>query len=95
MSVQFDSSRNRWVVRWYDAERQRTQRFAEETAARAFDERQRGVKAAARAARSAELAGVSSSGSSRASRSLSGNCRPTPTPAVRARTRRAKACADA
>ena len=29
MSVQFDSSRNRWVVRWYEAERQRSRRFAD------------------------------------------------------------------
>jgi integrase len=37
MSVQFDSSRSRWVVRWYDAGRQRSRRFADEQAARAFD----------------------------------------------------------
>ena len=37
MSVQFDSSRNRWVVRWSEAGRQRSRRFADEAAARDFD----------------------------------------------------------
>jgi hypothetical protein len=37
MSVQFDSSRNRWVVRWSEAGRQRTRRFSDEDAARGFD----------------------------------------------------------
>jgi len=37
MSVQFDSSRNRWVVRWYEADRQRSRRFADQRAAHAFD----------------------------------------------------------
>jgi hypothetical protein len=37
MSVQFDSSRNRWAVRWYDAGRQRSRRFQDEQAARAFE----------------------------------------------------------
>jgi hypothetical protein len=37
MSVQFDSSRSRWVVRWSDGGRQRCRRFADEQAARAFD----------------------------------------------------------
>jgi hypothetical protein len=37
MSVQFDSSRSRWVVRWYDAGRQRSRRFQDEHAARAFE----------------------------------------------------------
>jgi hypothetical protein len=37
MSVQFDSSRSRWVVRWYDAGRQRSRRFRHEQAARAFE----------------------------------------------------------
>ncbi len=57
MSVQFDSSRQRWVVRWYHDGRQRTRRFADEPAARTFDEQQRNAKAAVRDARSAELAG--------------------------------------
>jgi hypothetical protein len=37
MSVQFDASRSRWVVRWYDAGRQRSRRFQDEQAARAFE----------------------------------------------------------
>jgi integrase len=37
MSVQFDSSRSRWVVRWYDAGHQRSRRFQDEQAARAFE----------------------------------------------------------
>jgi hypothetical protein len=57
MSVQFDSNRQRWVVRWYDAGRQRTRRFAEEPAARVFDEQQRAANAAARDAGSVALAG--------------------------------------
>jgi integrase len=57
MSVQFDSSRNRWVVRWYEAGRQRSRRFVEEQPARAFDAQQRRDKAAGRRAEDAELAG--------------------------------------
>ena len=44
MSVQFDSSRNRWVVRWYEAGRQRTRRFDHEGAARDFDAERREAK---------------------------------------------------
>ncbi len=57
MSVQFDSSRNRWVVRWYEAGRQRSRRYAHETAARAFDAECRETKAAAREATAARLSG--------------------------------------
>ena len=57
MSVQFDSSRSRWVVRWSDAGRQRTRRFAHEGAARGFDAQRREAKLAAREAYAAELAG--------------------------------------
>jgi integrase len=55
MSVQFDSSRNRWVVRWYEAARQRSPRFADESSARAFDAEQRAAKTAARQKREAAL----------------------------------------
>ena len=45
MSVQFDSSRNCWVVRWYEAGRQRSRRFADEQAAPVpFDAEQRAAK---------------------------------------------------
>jgi hypothetical protein len=44
MSVQFDSNCNRWVVRWYEAGRQRSRRFADQHAARAFDAKQRAAK---------------------------------------------------
>ena len=37
MSVQYETSRNRWVVRPYEAGRRRTRRFAEEQTARSFD----------------------------------------------------------
>ena len=57
MSVQFDSSRKRWVVRWYEAGRQRSRRFADERPARAFDEQLRTAAAAARRADDAKLAG--------------------------------------
>jgi hypothetical protein len=57
MSVQFDSSRNRWVVRWSETGRQRTRRFANEGAARGFDAERRGAKLAARLAHDAGLAG--------------------------------------
>ena len=57
MSVQFDSSRNRWVVRWYEAGRQRSRRFALEAPARAFDAERHEAKAAARDATAARLAG--------------------------------------
>ena len=57
MSVQFDSSRNRWVVRWYEGERQRSRRFADQREARDFEAEQRAAKAAARQERDATLAG--------------------------------------
>jgi len=57
MSVQFDSSRNRWVVRWYEAERQRSRRFADQRAAHDFDAERRAAKTAARQQREAALAG--------------------------------------
>jgi hypothetical protein len=57
MSVQFDSSRKRWVVRWYEAGRQRSRRFADEGPARAFDEQLRTAAAAARQADDSKLAG--------------------------------------
>jgi integrase len=56
MSVQFDSSRNRWVVRWSEAGRQRARRFAQEGAARGFDRERRGARLAAREAHAAGLA---------------------------------------
>jgi hypothetical protein len=56
MSVQFDSSRNRWVVRWYEAARQRSRRFADASSARAFDAEQRAAKTAARQKSEAALA---------------------------------------
>jgi hypothetical protein len=55
MSVQFDSSRNRWVVRWYEPGRQPSRRFAFEATARAFDAECHEVKAAARDATVARL----------------------------------------
>ena len=55
MSVQFDSSRSRWVVRWSDAGRQRTRRFAHEGAARGFDAERRQAKLAVREAHAAGL----------------------------------------
>src|SRR5215210_8997831 len=57
MSVQFDSSRSRWVVRWSEAGSQRTRRFAGERAARDFDAARREARIAAREARAAGLAG--------------------------------------
>lgn len=39
MSVHFDRERDRWVVRWREAGRQRARRFARERAARAFEAR--------------------------------------------------------
>ena len=57
ISVQFDSSRNRWVVRWYEGERQRSRRFADKRAARDFDAEQRATRVAARRERRAGLAG--------------------------------------
>lgn len=65
MSVQFDSNRNRWVVRWYEGERQRSRRFGDERAARDFDAEQRRedglVEAAGRPyARSLKPAGAGS-----------------------------------
>jgi len=44
-------------VRWYDDGRQRTRRFAEEAAARAYDEQQRRAQVASRGVRAIELAG--------------------------------------
>ena len=41
MSVQFDSGRNRWVVRWSEAGRQRSRRFTQEGVARGFDAERR------------------------------------------------------
>src|SRR5215211_7568207 len=60
MSVQFDSSRSRWVVRWYEAGRQRSRRFADEPAARGFDADRRAAKTTARreAAMAGELAAL-------------------------------------
>lgn len=57
MSVQFDSSRKRWVVRWYETGRQRSRGFADEGPARAFDEQLRTAAAAARHKDDAKLAG--------------------------------------
>ena len=57
MSVQFDSSRNRWVVRWYEAGHQRSRRFAHEAPAHAFDAERHEARAAARDATAARLAG--------------------------------------
>ena len=37
MSVQFDQSRNRWVVRWYEDGRHRSRRFDSEAEARKFE----------------------------------------------------------
>jgi integrase len=57
MSVQFDSHRKRWVVRWSEGGRQRTRRFAEERAARGFDRERQEARIAARKAQAAGLAG--------------------------------------
>jgi hypothetical protein len=57
MSVQFDSSRKRGVVRWYEAGRQHSRRFADEDPARGFDEQLRTAAGAARQADDAKLAG--------------------------------------
>jgi integrase len=57
MSVQFDASRNRWVVRWYEAGHQRSRRFREEPAARRFDSERVGASAATREAAAAAVAG--------------------------------------
>ena len=57
MSVQFDSSRNRWVVRWHEGERQRSRRFADQRAAHDFDAEQRAAKTLARRESEAALAG--------------------------------------
>ena len=57
MSVQFDSSRNRWVVRWSEAGRQRTRRFAHEQTARGFDAERREARIAAREAQATGLVG--------------------------------------
>jgi hypothetical protein len=57
MSVQFDSSPQRWVVRWYEAGQQRSRRFADQRAARDFDAEQRAARTAARQQREAALAG--------------------------------------
>jgi hypothetical protein len=51
MSVQFDSSRKRWVVRWSEAGRQRSRHVAHEAAARDFDVERREARAAARGRR--------------------------------------------
>ena len=56
MSVQFDTSRNRWVVRWSEAGRHRTRRFVHEGAARNFDAERREARVAARDAHAAALA---------------------------------------
>jgi hypothetical protein len=56
MSVQFDSSRNRWVVRWYDGGRQRSRRFHDEQAARHFNADRVAAKTAARDATTAIVA---------------------------------------
>ena len=39
MSVHYDGARDRWVVRWREAGRQRALRFASESEARAVDAR--------------------------------------------------------
>lgn len=56
MSVQFDSSRNRWVVRWYDGGGQRSRRFGDEHAARRFNADRASAKSAARNATTATVA---------------------------------------
>jgi hypothetical protein len=53
MSVQYDRTRHRRVVRWYKADRQRSRRFAEEPAARRFDAERASAKALARDATTA------------------------------------------
>ncbi len=39
MSVHYDRARDRWVVRWREAGRQRARRFSDEAAARVFESR--------------------------------------------------------
>ena len=56
MSVQFDPSRKRWVVRWYEAGRQRSRRFQDAPAARRFDAERAHARAAARDATTAIVA---------------------------------------
>jgi integrase len=56
MSVQFDPSRTRWVVRWYDGGRQRSRRFRDEQAARRFDAERARAAAAARDAATGRVA---------------------------------------
>jgi hypothetical protein len=51
MSVHFDRARERWVVRWREAGRQRARRFADEGDARTFDARVVPARAAAAAER--------------------------------------------
>lgn len=41
MSVHYESDRNRFVVRWRENGKQRSRRFASETAAIAFDQERR------------------------------------------------------
>jgi integrase len=56
MRVHFDRSRNRWVVRWYEAGRQRSRRFQNAPAARRFDAERARAGAAARDATTAVVA---------------------------------------
>jgi hypothetical protein len=56
MSVQFDPSRNRWVVRWYESGRQRSRRFHDAAAARRFDAERARARAAARHSTTAPVA---------------------------------------
>ena len=56
MSVQFDPSRKRWVVRWYEAGRQRSRRFQDAPAARRFDAERALARATARDATTAIVA---------------------------------------
>ena len=55
MSVQFDQSRNRWVVRWYEDGRQRCRRFAVERTAREFEAERAAAAAHDRAAATASV----------------------------------------
>ena len=48
MSVHYDRTRERWVVRWREAGRQRARRFASEDEARALDARVAGHSTEAR-----------------------------------------------
>jgi len=57
MSVQFDPSRNRWVVRWSEAGHQRARRFTQEGTARGFDAERREARTVAREAHAPGLAG--------------------------------------